>query len=100
MKFALITAMGCIGSENIPVSLFQFFQDIAFVDNSGTAVVSQRSEKNRILAILRIKGTKLAQVFPQQGIRLSLGELYTTAVRLTGKNTMTISDIRLIKSFG
>ena len=41
MKLAFITAMGDIGFEDVAVAGFQLFQDGAFVDNTGAAVVGE-----------------------------------------------------------
>lgn len=41
MPFAFITAVGDVGFEDVAVAGFQLFQDPAFVDNSGAAVVGK-----------------------------------------------------------
>ena len=41
MEFALITAMGGVGFEDVAVAGFEFLQDTAFVDNAGAAVVGE-----------------------------------------------------------
>ena len=46
MPFAFIATMGGVGFEDVAVARFQFFQDGGLVDNAGTAVVGERTEKN------------------------------------------------------
>lgn len=46
MPFAFVAAVGGVGFEDVAVSGFQFFQDAAFVDYAGTAVVSECAEKD------------------------------------------------------
>ncbi len=41
MEFAFIAAMGGVGFENVAVAGFQLFQNAAFVDDTGSAVVGE-----------------------------------------------------------
>lgn len=41
MELAFIAAVGSIGFEDVAVAGFEFFQDTAFVDDTGAAVVSE-----------------------------------------------------------
>lgn len=41
MELAFIAAVSCVCLENVAVSGFEFLQDSAFVDDSGTAVVGE-----------------------------------------------------------
>lgn len=41
MEFAFVAAVGGVGFENVAVPGFQFFQDTAFVDDTGTTVVGE-----------------------------------------------------------
>ena len=100
MEFAFVAAVRGVGFEDIAVAGFELPVNAGFVDNAGPAVVCQNSEEQRIIrSEIVIEGYELAEVFPQQGIRLSFGELYPTAVRFSRLDLVTISDIRLIQSF-
>jgi len=46
MSFAFVAAVGGVGFEDVAVAGFQFFQDTAFVDYTGAAVVGECAEKN------------------------------------------------------
>ncbi len=41
MEFALVTAVGGVGFEDVAVSGFQFFKDTALVHYSGSTVVGE-----------------------------------------------------------
>lgn len=41
MPFAFITAVSGVGFEDVSVAGFEFFQDAAFVDDTGAAVVGE-----------------------------------------------------------
>lgn len=41
MELAFIAAVGCVGFEDVAVAGFQLFQDTAFVDDTGAAVVGE-----------------------------------------------------------
>ena len=41
MEFALITAMGGVGFEDVAVAGFQLFEDAGLVHHSGAAVVGE-----------------------------------------------------------
>lgn len=41
MELAFISAVGCVGLENVAVAGFQLFQDTALVDDTGAAVVGE-----------------------------------------------------------
>lgn len=41
MPFTFIATVGGVGFENVAVTGFQFFQDTAFVDDTGTTVVGE-----------------------------------------------------------
>lgn len=70
MELAFITAVGSVGFEDVAVAGFQLFQDAAFVDDSGTAVIGECAEKNGVLAIFGIHGAEFGEVFAEQGIGL------------------------------
>ena len=41
MELAFIAAVGGVGFEDVAVTGFELFQDTAFVDDTGTAVVGE-----------------------------------------------------------
>lgn len=41
MELAFIAAVGGIGFEDVAVAGFEFFQDAAFVDDAGAAVIGE-----------------------------------------------------------
>ena len=41
VKFTFIAAVGSVGFEDVAVAGFEFFQDTAFVDDTGAAVVGE-----------------------------------------------------------
>ncbi len=43
---AFVAAVGGVGFEDVAVAGFQFFQDAAFIDHAGTAVVGECAEKD------------------------------------------------------
>ena len=51
MPFAFVAAMGGVGFEDVAVAGFQLFDYTGLIDRSGTDIVSQRTEKNRVFAI-------------------------------------------------
>ena len=54
MSFAFVAAVGGVGFEDVAVAGFQFFQDTAFVDYIGAAVVGECAEKNGVFAVLGV----------------------------------------------
>ena len=94
VPFAFIAAVGSVGFENIAVSCFQFFQDTGLVYNSGSAVIGECAEKNRVLAVIFIKRYEFCKIFSEKRIGLCLGKLNTTSVWLTRLNLMPVADIR------
>ena len=93
MSFAFVAAVGSVGFEDVAVAGFQLFQNAAFVDHTGTAVVGECAKKNGVFAVLGIEGAELGEVFAEQCVSLCLGELYTSAVWLTRLDLMTVADI-------
>lgn len=65
MPFAFVAAVGGVGFEDVAVAGFEFFQDAAFVDHAGAAVVGECAEKNGILAVLGVEGAELGEVFAE-----------------------------------
>ena len=55
MPFAFVSAVRSVGFENVAVSGFQFFQDAGFIHDTGSAVIGECAEKNRVLAVIFIK---------------------------------------------
>ena len=94
VPFAFVAAVGGVGFENVAVSGFQFLQYAGLVNNSGTTVIGECAQKNRIFAVIFIKRYEFGEVFSKKRICLCLGELNATAVRLTRLNLMPIADIR------
>lgn len=41
MSFAFVTAVGGVGFEDVAVAGFQLFQNAAFVDDTGAAVIGE-----------------------------------------------------------
>ena len=41
MEFAFIAAVGGVGFEDVAVAGFEFFQDTAFVDDTGAAIIGE-----------------------------------------------------------
>ena len=84
MPFAFVAAMGGVGFEDVAVAGFQLFDYTGLIDRSGTDIVSQRTEKNRVFAILRIHGAELLQIFYAGEHRLhsrSMDDAVETALR-------------------
>ena len=54
MSFAFVAAVGGVGFEDVAVAGFRFFQDTAFVDYTGAAVVGECAEKNGVFAVLGV----------------------------------------------
>ena len=94
VELAFVAAVRGVGFENIAVSCFQFFQDTGLVYNSGSAVIGECAEKNRVLAVIFIKRYELCKIFSEKRIGLCLGKLNTTSVWLTRLNLMPVADIR------
>ena len=44
VKFTFVAAVGGVGFEYVAVAGFQLFQDAAFVDDTGAAVVGEASQ--------------------------------------------------------
>ena len=83
MELSLVSAMGCVGLVDVAVSRFESPVNTGFVDDTGTAVVRQHTEEQRIIrSEIVIEGDKPAEIPAEQGIRLSLGELDTASERL------------------
>ena len=103
MPFALVAAVGSVGLEDIAVSAFQLFQDCGFVDNAGTAVIGERTEKNGVFAVLGVEGAELGEVFAEQCVSLCLGELTASAVGFARLDLMPVAHIgpvlRLVQRF-
>ena len=93
MEFAFVAAVGGVGFEDVAVSGFQFFQDAAFVDHSGTAVIGECAEKNGIFTVLGIECTEFGEVFAEQCVCLCLGQLYASAVWFARLDLMSVADI-------
>lgn len=94
MSFAFVAAVGGVGFEDVAVAGFQFFQDAAFVDYAGAAVVGECAEKDGILAVLGVEGAELGEVFAEQCVSLCLGQLYASAVWFARLDLMAVADIR------
>ena len=94
MPFAFVAAVGGVGFEDVAVAGFQFFQDAAFVDHAGTAVVGECAEKNGVFAVLGIEGAELSEVFAKQCVSLRLGQLYASAVWFSRLDLMTVANVR------
>ena len=103
MPFAFVAAVGGVGFEDVAVSGFQFFQDTAFVYDTGAAVVSECAEKNGVFAVLGVEGAEFGEVFAEQCVCLCLGQLYASAVWFARLDLMTVADIgpmlRFMESF-
>lgn len=99
MPFTFVAAMGNVGIEDVAVAGFELFQDGAFVDYAGTAVVSECAEKDGVLAIFGIHGAELGEVFAEQGVSLSFGQLDASAIWLARLDLMTIADIGPVLRF-
>lgn len=41
MELAFVTAVGGVGFEDVAVAGFEFLQEAAFIDDTGTAVVGE-----------------------------------------------------------
>lgn len=93
VEFAFVAAVGGVGFEDVAVAGFQFFQDAAFVDYAGSAVVGECAEKDGVLAVLRVEGAELGEVFAEQCVCLCLGELYASAVWFAWLDLMTVAYI-------
>ena len=93
MPFAFVAAVGGVDFEDVTVAGFQFFQDTAFVDYAGAAVVSECAEKDGVFAVLGVEGAELGKVFAEQCVGLCFGELTASAVWLTRLDLMPIADI-------
>ena len=99
MFLAFVAAMGDVGFEDVAVAGFQFLQNGGFVDDAGTAVVGERAEKNRILAILGIHGAELGEVISEESVSLFLCELDSSAIWFTGLDLMPVADIGPVLRF-
>lgn len=103
MPFAFVAAVGGVGFEDVAVAGFQFFQDAAFVDYTGAAVVGECAEKDGVLAVLGVEGAELGEVFAEQCVGLCLGELYASAVWFSRLDLMTVANVgpmlRLMERF-
>ena len=93
MEFAFVAAVGGVGLEDVAVASLQFFQDSGLVDDTGTAVIGECAEKDRVFAVLGVEGAELGEVFAEQCVSLCLGELTASAVWFARLDLMTIADI-------
>lgn len=93
MFLAFVSAVRDVGLEDVAVAGFEFFQDGGFIDYAGAAVVGECAEKNGVLAIFRIHGAELGEVFSENGVCLFLGELNASAVWLARLDLMAIADV-------
>ena len=93
MPFAFVAAVGGVGFEDVAVSGFQFFQDAAFVDHAGAAVVGECAEKNGVFAVLGVESAELGKVFAEQCVSLCLGELTASTVWFARLDLMPIAYI-------
>ena len=71
MFLAFVMAMGGVGFEDVAVSGFQLFKDIALVHYSGTTVVGETAKQDWVLAILGIQGTELPAIYRLQPLNLT-----------------------------
>lgn len=95
MELSLVSAMGCVGLVDVAVSRFESPVNTGFVDDTGTAVVRQHTEEQRIIrSEIVIEGDEPAEIPAEKGIRLSLGELDTSSERLSRLHHMSVSDRR------
>ena len=93
MKLAFVAAVGGVSFEDVAVAGFQLFQDAAFIDHAGTAVVGECAEKNGVFAVLGVEGTEFGKVFAEQCVSLCLAQLYASAVWFARLDLMTVADI-------
>ena len=93
VEFAFVAAVGGVGFEDVAVAGFQFFQDAAFIYDTGAAVVGECAEKNGVFAVLGVEGAELGEVFAEQCVSLRLGELTASAVWFSRLDLMTVADI-------
>ena len=61
----MVVAVGGVGGADVVVAGFEEFEDAAFVDYAGAAVVSQSSEKDAVFAVLGVHGAEFAEVFTE-----------------------------------
>lgn len=99
MELAFVAAVGGIGFEDVAVTGFQFFQDAAFVDYAGATVVGEGSEEYAVFAVVGVEGAELLQVFAQEGIGLSFGQLYSTTVGFSGLDLMSVANVGPVLGF-
>ncbi len=93
MLLAFVAAVGYVGLEDVAVAGFELLQDSGFVDDVGTAVVSECAEKNGVLAVLAIHGAELGKVFTEKCVCLCFCQLDASAIWLTRLNLMSVADI-------
>ena len=95
MELPLVSAMGCVGLVDVAVARLESPVNAGFVDNTGTAVVRQHTEEQRIIrSEIVIEGYEPAEIPAEKGIRLFLGKLDTASERLTRLHHMSVSDRR------
>lgn len=99
MFLTFVAAVRNVGLEDVAVTGFEFFQNGAFVDDAGTAVVGECAEKNGVLAILGIHGAELGEVLAEQCVCLFLSELDASAIWLARLNLMSVADIGPVLRF-
>lgn len=93
MPFAFVAAVGDVGLEDVAVATLQFLQDCGLVDDTGTAVISECAEKNRVFTVLGVECAELPEVFTEQSVSLCLGELTASAVWFARLDLMTVAYI-------
>ena len=96
MPFAFVVAMGGVGFEDVAVAGFQFFDDSGFIYRTGPDIISQSTEKNRILTIFIVHGTELFQIFSQECVGFALSQGAILRKTLTRQDSMTISVVRSV----
>ena len=94
MRFAFVAAVGGVELEDVAVATFQLFQDRGFVDDTGTEVVGECAEEDRVFAVLGVEGAEFGEVFSEQCVGLRIGELTASAVGFVWQDLMTVSYIR------
>lgn len=94
MRFAFVAAVGGVELEDVAVATFQLFPDCGFVDDTGTEVVGECAEEDRVFAVLGVEGAEFGEVFSEQCVDLRLGVLTVSAVEFARLDLMTVSYIR------
>ena len=63
VEFAVVVAVGGVGGAYVTVAGFEEFEDAAFVDYVGTAVVGQGSKQVLVFAVFFVEGAEFMEVF-------------------------------------